>query len=79
MSWNEPERCTVAATKRESDTADPPKRIPAQGGDEHDVFSRRARRIHCWTQRAGACKGAKQSYNRRFRHLVKRILQGQEP
>lgn len=65
--------------ERSNETAEPPKRIPEQGGDESDVFSRRARRIHCWTQRAGACKEAKQSYNRRFRHLVKRILQGQMP
>lgn len=57
-----------------STDAEPPVRIPLRGGDEHDVFSQRSRGIHCWTQRAGACRAAKRTYARRLRHIAKRIL-----
>ncbi len=53
--------------------ADPPTRIPAKGGDEPDVFTG-WRRVMCWTQRAGACRSAKRSYNRRLRSLARLVL-----
>lgn len=42
-----------------------------KGGDETDVFGR-ARRVYCWTQRAGVCKQVKRRANRRERREGKR-------
>ena len=53
--------------------AEPPPRIPAKGGREEDGISG-WRRVVCWTQRAGACRYAKRSYNRRLRRMARRIL-----
>jgi hypothetical protein len=47
------------------------KRIPLKGGDEHDAFSRRARKVLCALSRPGVCKSAKKKYNKRFRKEVK--------
>ena len=52
---------------------EPPRRIPARGGDEQDVFSR-WRAMLCYTQRAGVCANAKRSYNRRLRRVVRGVL-----
>lgn len=52
---------------------EPPRRIPARGGGEADVFSG-WRKVMCWTQRAGTCRAAKRSYNRRLRQTARRIL-----
>jgi hypothetical protein len=46
------------------------KRI-ARTPEESDVFSRKARRIFYWTQRAGACKEVKRGANRRDRRQAK--------
>jgi hypothetical protein len=59
-----------------SDAADPPSRIPCRNGDEQDVFSRYARRIHRWTWRAGACRTAKRAYSRRLRSIARGMLKG---
>lgn len=40
---------------------------PCKGGDEHDAFSRTARRLLCSFNRAGRAKSAKKSFNRRVR------------
>lgn len=58
--------------------SDPPIRIPARGGDEQGVFSRRARPMLCWTQKAGACRRAKRAYNRRLRGIARRGLSRME-
>lgn len=59
--------------------AEPPKRIPARGGTEQDVFSRYARSIHCYTKRAGVCRGAKRGYSRRLRRVAKALLRSHVP
>ena len=53
--------------------ADPPRRIPLKGEGEHDVLTG-WRRVMCWTQRSGACRRTKRSYNRRFRHASRMAL-----
>lgn len=55
--------------------SEPPKRIPARGGGEEDVFSG-WRRVLCYTSRPGVCREMKRSYNRRLRKLARRILKG---
>ncbi len=52
---------------------EPPKRIPASGGDEQDVFSY-SRRYYPSLRRPGVCSAIKRKYNRRLRNLVRRIL-----
>jgi len=38
-----------------------------KSGEEWDVTSMRARKIYCYTQRAGVCKAVKTKLNRRAR------------
>jgi hypothetical protein len=40
---------------------------PARGGNEHDAFSRRARRLLTYLGRPGVVKAAKRAFNKRVR------------
>jgi len=56
-------------------TTEPPLRIPARGGHEHDTFTG-WRRLLCYMGRPGVPRTAKRAYSRRLRQLTKRILRG---
>jgi len=49
-------------------------RIPLSGGNEHDAFSKRARRMICAFKKAGVAKACKRKYNKRFRKAVKQEI-----
>ena len=49
-----------------------------KGHAEQDVFSRGARKIYCYTQRAGACRKVKRQANRRERREGKAELRRDE-
>lgn len=53
--------------------SEPPARIPCHNGDEYDVFTA-ARKVYCWTKKAGACRRVKRGYQRRLRHITRKIL-----
>jgi len=61
----------------EIEKGEPPLRIPARGGLEQDAFTG-WRRVLCYMGRPGVLRSAKRTYNRRLRHIARRILKGAE-
>ena len=48
---------------------------PARGGDEHDAFSRKAKRLLCYLQRSGVAAAAKRAFNRRAQRRAKALAE----